>query len=165
MSTMLSLAARTAAVARTVLLWPGLALLILVGLLGPRVFPLAQATLWYVTGGPPLDFDNPHDGQVVAHIDVLGRFTTDIARIRISEVSTGTTVWDVKPTTARSECWNSCWNLTLKAGSNPASFAAGHQQFNASIPQASSFALKPATAYLFEAWDNKGRVRHDRFKL
>ena len=165
MSTVVNLAARTAVVGRRVLLWLGLALLILVGLLGSRVFPLAQVALWYVTGGPPLDFDAPHNGQVVAHIDVLGRFTTDIARIRITEVSSGATVWDVKPTTARSECWNSCWNLTLKTGSNPASFAAGHQQFNASIPQASSFALTPGTAYLFEAWDSKGRVQHDRFKL
>ena len=124
MSTMLKPGARTAAVAKKALLWLGSALLVSIGLLGPSV-PFVHAAFWSVTGGPPLDFDAPHNGQVVAHIDVLGKFTTDIARIRISEVSTGTTVWDVKPTTARSECWNSCWNLTLKTGSNAASFAAG----------------------------------------
>ena len=165
MSTVANLAAGTAAVGKKVLLWLGLALLILVALIGPRVFPLAQVALWYVTGGPPLDFDAPRHGQVIAHIDVLGRVPPDIARIRISEVSSGATVWDVTPTTARSECWNGCWNLTLKSGSNPASFAAGRQQFNASVPQSPSFSLTAGTAYLFEAWDSKGRVARDRFTL
>src|SRR5438093_8853971 len=116
MSTVVNLASRTAAVGKKGFLWLGIALLVFVGLLGPRVFPLAQVALWYVTGGPPLDFDAPHNGQVVAHIDVLGSFTTDIARIRIREVSSGATVWDVRPTTTHSECWNGCWNLTLKTG-------------------------------------------------
>ena len=165
MSTVVSLASRTAAVVKTGLLWLGSALLVFVGLIGP-VLPPANAALWYVTGGgPPLDFDAPHDGKVVAHIDVLGKFTTDLARIRISEFSTGATVWDVMATTAKSECWNGCWNLTLRAGSNPASFAAGHQEFNASVPQGPSFSLTRGTAYLFEVWDSKGRVEHDRFTL
>jgi hypothetical protein len=94
--------------------------------------PLVHAGFWYVVGGPPLDVDAPRDGQVIAHIDVPGRLPPDIARIRVSELATGVTVWDVKPTTVRSECWNGCWNLTLRAGSNPASFASGHQQFNGS---------------------------------
>src|SRR4051795_1620663 len=119
--------------------------------------------VYYFVGGPPLDFARPHNGQVVAHIDVLARFPPDIARIRVSEVATGVTVWDVKPTTARSECWNGCWNLTLRAGSNPASFTAGHQQFNASVPQDLSFSLTRGTAYLFEVWDSKGRIERDRF--
>ena len=164
-SMVVHLMSKTAMVARRGLYWLGIALLVFLGLLGPRVFPLAHVALWYVTGGPPLDFDAPHDGQVIAHIDVLGRVPPDIARIRISEVSTGATVWDVKPTTARSECWNRCWNLTLKVGSNPASFTAGHQQFNASAPPGPSFSLASGTAYLFEVWDSKGRVEHDRFTL
>ena len=165
MSTVVNLASTTAAVGKKGLLWLGIALLVFVGLLGPRVVPLGQVALWYVTGGPPLDFAAPHDGQVIAHIDVLGSVPPDIARIRVSEVATGVTVWDVKPTTTRSECWNACWNLTLRAGSNPASFAAGHQQFSASVPQDPSFSLTRGTAYLFEVWDSKGRVEHDRFTL
>ena len=161
MSMVVSLASRTAWVVKTGMLWLGIALLVLIGLLGPA-FPLGRVALWYVTGGgPPLDFDAPHDGRV----DVLGKFTTDLARIRISEVSTGATVWDVTPTTEKSECWNACWNLTLKAGSNPASFAAGHQQFKASVPQGPSFSLTRGTAYLFEIWDSKGRVERNRFTL
>jgi hypothetical protein len=165
MSTVVNLRSRTAALGKTVLLWLGIALLVSIGLLGSRAVPLGQVALWYVTGGPPLDFDAPRNGQVVAHIDVLARFPPDIARIRVTEVATGVTVWDVKPATARSECWNGCWNLTLRAGSNPASFAAGHQQFNASVPQDPSFSLTRGTAYLFEVWDSKGRVEHDRFTL
>jgi hypothetical protein len=115
--------------------------------------------------GPPLDFDAPHNGQVVVHIDVLGKQPPDIARIRVTDVATGATVWDVTPTTPTSECWNRCWNLTLSAGSNPASFAAGHQQFTASVPQASSFSLARGRAYLFEVWDSKGRVGRDGFTL
>jgi len=156
---------KTTVVARRVLSWLGIAVLVLVGLVGPRAVPLAQVALWYVVGGPPLDFDRPHNGQVVAHIDVLGRFPPEIARIRISDLSTGATVWDVTPTTAQSECWNACWNLTFKVGSNPASFMAGHQQFNASAPQAPSFSLASGTPYLFEAWDSKGRVQRNRFTL
>jgi hypothetical protein len=165
MSTVVNLWSRTAAVGKTGLLWVGSALLVFIGLLGPRATPLGQVAFWYVNGGPPLDFDAPHDGQVIAHIDVLARFPPEIARIRVSEVATGVTVWDVKPTTAGSECWNGCWNLTLRAGSNPASFAAGHQQFNASVPQDPSFSLTRGTAYLFEIWDSKGRVERDRFTL
>src|SRR3954453_19178458 len=108
---------------------------ILVGLAAPFA-SVAAPLLGYVHFvGPPLDFDRPRNGLVVAHIDVLGKEPPDIARIRITEVATGATVWDVKPTTARSECWNRCWNLTLRAGSNPASFAAGRQQFTASVPR------------------------------
>ena len=165
MSTVVNLASRTAAVGKKALLGLALALLVFVGLVGPRIGPWGQVALWYVTAGPPLDFDAPHDGQVIAHIDVLGKVPPDIARIRISEVSSGATVWDVKPATARSECWNGCWNLTLKAGSNSTSFTAGHQQFNASVPQSAAFSLAPGTAYLFEAWDSKGRVARHRFTL
>jgi hypothetical protein len=165
MSTVVSLGSRIAPLAKKTLCVLGIALLVCLGLLGPRAVPLAQVALWYVVGGPPLDFDLPHDGQVVAHIDVLGSVPPDLARIRISDVSSGTTVWDVKPTTARSECWNDCWNLTLKAGSNSASFTAGHQQFNASVPQGPAFSLTRGTAYLFEAWDSKGRVARHRFTL
>ena len=114
---------------------------------------------------PPLGFALPHNGEVVAHIDVLGRWPPDVEGIRVSEAATGVTVWDVKSATARSECWNGCWNLTLRAGSNPASFAAGHQQFNASVPQDPSFALTRGTAYLFEVWDSKGRVKRRGFTL
>jgi hypothetical protein len=135
---------------------------ILVGLVAP--FAAAPAGYVYFVG-PPLDFDAPHNGQVVAHIDVLGKVPPDIARIRITEAATGVTVWDVKPTTPQSECWNRCWNLTLRAGSNPASFAAGHQQFNASAPQNPSFSLRRGTAYLFVVWDSKGRAAHERFTL
>jgi len=137
---------------------------ILAGVVAP--FSLAVALPGYVYFvGPPLDFDAPRNGEVVAHIDVLGKVPPDIARIRVTEVATGATVWDVTPTTARSECWNRCWNLTLKAGSNPASFAAGHQQFTASVPQDPSFSLTRGTPYLFEVWDSKGRVERDRFTL
>ena len=76
MSTVVNLASRTAAVGKKGLLWLGIALLVFVGLLGPRAVPLGQVALWYVTGGPPLDFDAPHDGQVIAHIDVLGRIAS-----------------------------------------------------------------------------------------
>ena len=136
----------------------------LVFLLAPfAAFALPAGYVYFV--GPPLDFDLPRNGQVVAHIDVLGRVPPDIARIRVTEVATGATVWDVNPATARSECWNGCWNLTLRAGSNPTSFAAGHQQFSASDPQNPSFSLRRGTVYLFVVWDSKGRVAHDRFTL
>jgi hypothetical protein len=137
---------------------------VLAGLAAPFWFVLAlPGYVRFV--GPPLDFDAPHDGQVVAHIDVLGKIPPDIARIRLTEVASGATVWDVKPTTARAECWNRCWNLTLKAGLNPASFAAGHQVFNTSVPRDPSFSLRRGTAYLFEVWDSKGRVQRDDFTL
>jgi hypothetical protein len=137
---------------------------ILAGLAAP--FSLAAALPGYVYFvGPPLDFDAPHNGQVVVHIDVLGKQPPDIARIRVTDIATGATVWDVTPTTPTSECWNRCWNLTLSAGANPASFAAGHQQFTASVPQASSFSLARGTPYRFEVWDSKGRVGRDRFTL
>jgi hypothetical protein len=142
------------------------AALVLAGLVAPfagAAAPVAWGYVYFV--GPPLDLDAPHNGQVVVHIDVLGKQPPDIARIRVTDIATGATVWDVKPTTPTSECWNRCWNLTLSAGSNPASFAAGHQQFNASVPQASAFSLVRGTAYLFEVWDSKGRVEHDRFTL
>jgi hypothetical protein len=137
-----------------------LAAFILVGLAAP--FAVAPFCVHF---GPPLDFDAPRNGQVVAHIDVLAKQPPDIARIRITEVATGVTVWDVQPTTAQSECWNRCWNLTLRAGSNPAAFAAGHQHFNASVPHDPSFTLRRGTAYLFEVWDSKGRVARDGFTL
>ena len=145
---------------------------ILVGLLGPfaSFFAVlggyaAAAAFHLFPAGPPLGFAPPHNGEVVAHIDALGRWPADIARIRVSEMAAGVTVWDVRTATAGSECWNRCWNVTLRAGSNPASFAAGHQQFNASVPQGPSFSLRRGTAYSFEVWDSKGRVKRRGFTL
>jgi hypothetical protein len=148
-----------------VLLGLGAAVFVVIGLFGPRPVPPVEVALWAATGGPPLDFDAPHDGQVIAHMDLMRGVPPDIARIRISEFATGATVWDVKPARALRVCWNACWNLTLRAGPNAASFAAGRQQFHASVPQAPTFALTPGTAYLFEVWDSEGRVQHRGFTL
>jgi hypothetical protein len=120
---------------------------------------------WYCFGGPPLDMDAPHGGKVVAHIDVLGSHPPEIARIRITDTATGATVWDAKPTSPVSECWNRCWNLTLRTGENQASFAAGRQQFISQVPAGPTFSLRAGTQYLFEVWDRKGRVERDRFTL
>jgi len=166
MMTWPSVLARTAVVARTGLSWIGIALVVFVGLLGPvAAGPLVQVADWYVTGGPPLDFDAPHDGQVVAHIDVLGRIPPDISRIRITNTADGAVVWDVKPLSNRSECWNNCWNLKFQVGPNQSSFMAGHQAFAAQVPQTPTFSLAPGTFYIFEAWDGKGRVQSQRFRL
>ena len=165
MSTVVNLGSKTAAVGKQGLLWLGTALLVSIGLLGPRAVPLAQVALWYVAGGPPLDFDAPRDGQVIAHIDVLGRIAPDISRIRITNTADHAVVWDVKPLSTHSECWNACWNLTFQIGPNQASFAAGRQAFAAEIPQAPTFSLAQGTLYLFEVWDGKGRVRSERFRL
>ena len=118
-----------------------------------------------MTGGPPLDFDAPHDGQVIAHIDVLGSIPPDISRIRITNTADNTVVWDVKPLSNQSECWNNCWNLKFQVGPNPSSFVAGHQAFVAQVPQAPTFSLAQGTLYLFEAWDGQGRVQSHRFRL
>ena len=165
MSTVLKLRSRPGAIAKKGLLWLGIALLISIGLLGPRVVPLGQVGLWYVTGGPPLDFDAPHDGQVVAHIDVLGTIAPDISRIRITDTANNAVVWDVTPLSNQSECWNGCWNLKFQIGSNPSSFTAGHQAFTAAIPQGPTFSLAQGTLYLFEVWDGRGRVKSERFRL
>jgi hypothetical protein len=165
MATVVNRASRGSAVVGKGLLWLGVALLVSLGLLGPRAVPLAQVAAWYVIGGPPLDFDAPHDGQVIAHIDVLGTIPPDIARIRITNTANGAVVWDVKPLSGRSECWNKCWNLTFQVGPNQASFTAGHQEFAAQVPQAPTFSLAQGTLYLFEAWDGKGRVQSERFRL
>ena len=165
MSTVVNLWSRTAAVGKKALTWLGIALLVSVGLLGPRAVPLAQAAVWYVTGGPPLDFDAPHDGQVVAHIDVLGRIPPEISRIRITNTADNAVVWDVKPLSNQSECWNKCWNLKFQIGSNQSSFTAGPQVFTAVIPQARTFSLAQGTLYLFEVWDGRGRVQSHRFRL
>ena len=164
MSTVVNLWSRTAAVVKPGLLWLGIALLVFIGLLWPAV-PLGQVALWYVTGGPPLDFDAPHDGQVIAHIDVLGRIPPDISRIRITNTADNAVVWDVKPLSNQSECWNNCWNLKFQIGPNPSSFTAGHQPFVAQVPEAPTFSLAQGTLYLFEAWDGKGRVQSHRFRL
>lgn len=154
---------------RRMWLWLGASLLVtllaLISLTGPRPVPPAEVALWAATGGPPLYFDAPHDGQVVAHMDLMGGLPPDISRIRVTESATGATVWDVKPAPALRVCWNGCWNLTLRAGPNPASFAAGRQRFKASFPQAPTFELAPGTAYLFEVWDSKGRAQRHRFTL
>jgi hypothetical protein len=148
-----------------VLLGLGTAVLVVIGLLGPHPVPPAEVALWAATGGQPLDFDAPRDGHVIAHLDLMRGVPPDIARIRISESATGATVWDVEPATALRVCWNGCWNLTLRAGPNPASFAAGRQQFNASVPKAPTFLLTRGTAYLFEVWDSNGRVQRQGFTL
>jgi hypothetical protein len=163
--TVVNLGRGAAAVAKKGLFWLGIGLLVGIGLLGPRAAPLAQVALWYVTGGPPLDFDAPHDGRVVAHIDVLGRIAPNLSRIRITNTADNEVVWDARPLSNQGECWNHCWNLTFQIGSNQSSFTAGHQVFAAEIPQTSAFSLSRGTLYLFEVWDSEGRVKSERFRL
>ena len=131
----------------------------------PIAAVLGPLAWWAAFGGPPLDFDAARNGQVVAHIDVLARYAPDIAGIRITEATTHTVIWDVKPVTGTSECWNRCWNLTLKLGDNQASFLAGHQQFLPQVPSSPTFWLAPRVRYLFEVWDSKGRVESRLFTL
>lgn len=142
---------------------------IVIGLIGIVVVPIAvvggRVAWWAMFGGPPLDFGAPHNGQVVAHIDVLASIPPNIAGIRITEATTHIVIWDVKPVNGKSECWNQCWNLTLKVGENPASFLAGHQQFLSQFPSSQNFSLSPGVQYLFEVWDSKGRVASERFTL
>jgi len=140
---------------------------ILAGLIGIIALPAALVGLAFCAGvgGPPLDFDAPHNGRVVAHIDVLAKIPPSIGGIRITEAISHRVVWDAKPVTAKSECWNRCWNLTLTVGENPASFFAGRQQFLSQFPSSPTFSLAPGVPYLFEVWDNKGRVRIERFTL
>ena len=113
---------------------------ILVGVLAPVAsffaalggFAVAQA---FHVVEPPLGFARPHNNEVVARIDVLGKWPPDVARIRVSDAATGVTVWDVTSATGRSACWDGCWKLPR------------------------------GTAYLFEVWDSKGRVKRRGFTL
>ncbi len=75
-----------------------------------------SAWRFYVTGGPPLDFDAPHDGKVSVHIDVLGRIPPDLSRVRITNTANHTVVWDVKALSNQSQCWKNCWNLNSRLG-------------------------------------------------
>ena len=120
--------------------------------------PLGHVALWYVTGGPPLDLDAPHDGQVVAHIDVLGRIPPDISRIRITNTADNAVVWDVSPLSNHSECWNNCWNLTFQMGPNQ---YRSLQAIGVLLPgyhRHRQFSLEQGTLYVLEVWDGKGRV-------
>jgi hypothetical protein len=68
----------------------------------------------------------------------LGRIAPDIARIRIIKTTDDAVVWDVKPLSNQSECWNNCWNLKFQIGSNQSSFATRDQAFAVEIPQVKS---------------------------
>jgi hypothetical protein len=151
-------------VARAGLSWIGIALLVFIGL-SPLPVLLPQLAFWYVFGGPPLGFDAPHDGQVIAHVLRDPTKHVDISRIRITNTADGTVVWDVRPLSDRSECWNRCWNLKFQVGPNQSSLTAGPQVFVAQVPQAPTFSLAQGTPYLFEVWDGKGRVQSERFRL
>ena len=56
---------------------------IVAGFIGLVAVPVAVVgAAWWGFGGPPLDFDAPHNGRVVAHIDVLASIPPDTAGIR-----------------------------------------------------------------------------------
>jgi hypothetical protein len=147
---------------------PGLvfAVCLLLAALAVPSLLIGRVVVWYAFWGPPVDLDAPHDGRIVAHIDYLARVPGDIARIRISDAGSGAVLWDVRPVSGKPACWNRCWNLTLQAGENAASFRAGPQQFQAQVPHGSaSFVLARGTRYRFEVWDPKGRVITEHFRL
>ena len=98
-------------------------------------------------------------------MDTFGRFPPNIADLRITEAATHAVIWDVKPVSGKTECWNGCWILTLKVGENPASFLPGHQQFVSQIPSSQTFALSSGVQYLLEVRDSRGRVNSRGFKL
>src|SRR5207244_6557518 len=112
-------------------------------------------TLKQLAPGPRLDITRPHNGQVLAHMDTFGRFPPNIADLRITDAATHAVIWDVKPVSGKTECWNGCWILTLKMGENPASFLAGHQQFLSQIPPSQTFALSSGVQYVLEVRDSK----------
>src|SRR4029078_12766031 len=88
---------------------------ILVGLVAPFAFEAAVIPGFLYSLGPPLDLDAPRNGQVVVHIDVLGKQPPDIARIRVTDIATGAIVWDVKTTKQTRECWHRCWDIAVSA--------------------------------------------------
>jgi hypothetical protein len=119
---------------------------------------------------PPLDLEPNHPGYVIAHVDVFGalgwHWPGDVARIRVTDVGRAAVVWDVRATSGVSECWNGCWNLTLRAGENPASFKAGSQQFQPLVPEgAPSFSLARDVRYRIQVWNSKGREAADEFSI
>ena len=113
-----NLGSRTAAVVRKGLSGFGIALLVSLVYRTSRR-PSGPGCTLVCDWRAPLDFDAPHDGQVIAHIDVLGRIAPDISRIRITNTADNAVVWDVKPLSNRSECWNDCWNLTFQIAAEP----------------------------------------------
>jgi hypothetical protein len=117
-------------------------------------------------GPPPVGIDTSHKGQLVAHIDTLGRIPpSSIGGIRITEAATHTVIWYVKPVGGTTECWNGCWVLKLNVGENPASFVAGHQQFLSQLPSSQTFSLSSGVQYFLEVWDGDGRIKGRRFTL
>jgi hypothetical protein len=151
---------------------PSIARILVAGILVVIAIPaitfgslVASFTLEQLEPGPRLGINPPHHGQVLAHLDTFGRFPPNLAGLRITEAATHAVIWDVKPVSGKSECWNGCWILTLKAGENPASFRAGHQQFLSQIPSSQTFALLSGVRYVLEVRDSKGRVNRRAFKL
>jgi hypothetical protein len=94
---------------------------------------------------------------------VLGRIAPDISRIRITNTADNVVVWDVKPLSNESECWNNCWNLKFQIGSNQSSFTAGHQVFAAEIPQAPTFLLRKALSISSRYGTAKGAWHQSAF--
>ena len=151
---------------------PSIARILLAGILVVVAIPaitfgslVAAFTFQQLEPGPWLGINPPHNGQVLAHMDTFGRFPPNIADIRITDAATRAVIWDVKPVSGTSECWDNCWILPLKVGENPASFLAGHQKFLSQIPSSQTFALSPGVQYLLEVRDSKGRVKRRGFKL
>ncbi len=103
--------------------------------------------------------------SVVIHVETLGEYPTSVGRIRLTEVSSSKTIWEIQ----RSAGTPQLWKFELRSGENPVipTVVTGGGSFSVVAPiEAESFSLSIDSRYRLTVWNaDESRSRTIEFEL
>ena len=103
------------------------------------------------------------DGQsVIIDVQTLGVYGTSISRIRLTDATTKTVVWELASKSGEPRIWT----VKVQPGSNETRVDAEAGTFQVLIPNtAESFVLVAGRSYVIEVWGLNGRRSSRTFEL
>ena len=103
------------------------------------------------------------DGQsAIIDVQTLGEYGTSISRIRLTDATTKTVVWELASKTGEPQIWT----VKVHPGSNDTHVHAEAGTFQVLIPNtAESFVLVAGRSYVIEVWGLNGRRSSRTFEL
>jgi len=114
---------------------------------------LFLAVLASCSKGPGIRIELLED-SVLVHMETLGEYPTTITRIKLIDMATGTTVWEIHSGGRASQLWR----VPLKGDMNPVLPPIANGAYAVTQPQgASSFLLQTGQSYQIQVWGEDPR--------
>lgn len=109
---------------------------------------------------PPLELQRIDGDKVVVRLETLGEYPSPIRRIKLSDTSSGSVIWEIQARTTIPQIWQ----VSLRAGVNP-TILRGYDYQVLHPKRSRSFHLDPGKDYKIRVWGRRGLPAEAAFKL